>query len=116
MSHTRLIVTTITEKDYTICFQGVKEITLLGQNVNSYCDRSTLTIPAEEKIKTSKGFNTIYRAKKSGLTFADLLEKVAQIDPEIRVRFTSPHPKDFPDEVNVEQVNAMSSEREYIFD
>lgn len=41
----------------------------------------------------------MYKAKKGGLRFADLLDKVSQINPEMRIRFTSPHPKDFPDEV-----------------
>jgi tRNA A37 methylthiotransferase MiaB len=34
-----------------------------------------------------------------GVSFAELLDRVSQIDPEMRIRFTSPHPKDFPDEV-----------------
>jgi tRNA A37 methylthiotransferase MiaB len=34
-----------------------------------------------------------------GARFADLIDEVSLIDPEMRVRFTSPHPKDFPDEV-----------------
>jgi tRNA A37 methylthiotransferase MiaB len=33
------------------------------------------------------------------MRFADLLKDVAAIQPEMRVRFTSPHPKDFPPEV-----------------
>ena len=33
------------------------------------------------------------------MQFAALLDRVASVDPEMRVRFTSPHPKDFPDEV-----------------
>ncbi|CAH1955504.1 unnamed protein product [Acanthoscelides obtectus] len=57
--------------------KGVKEVTLLGQNVNSY------------RLKPKKG----------GLRFADLLNRVAAVNPEMRIRFTSPHPKDFPDEV-----------------
>lgn len=32
-----------------------------------------------------------------GARFADLLDKVAEVAPEVRFRFTSPHPKDFPD-------------------
>eukprot|EP00976_Prorocentrum_cordatum_P050894 1027495-Prorocentrum_minimum.AAC.1 len=31
--------------------------------------------------------------------FAELLWRVAEVDPEMRIRFTSPHPKDFPDEL-----------------
>ncbi len=49
---------------------GYKEITLLGQNVNSYKD----------------GENT----------FAKLMYEASQVNPEIRFRFSSPHPKDFP--------------------
>ena len=33
------------------------------------------------------------------MRFADLLKAVAEIHPEVRIRFTSPHPKDFPEEV-----------------
>ena len=54
---------------------GYKEITLLGQNVNSY-----------------KGNDIIKN-------FADLLEEVCKIEGIERVRFTSPHPKDFTDDV-----------------
>lgn len=49
----------------------------------------------------SAGFNTVYKTRTGGLRFADLLKKVADINPEIRIRFTSPHPKDFPDEVSI---------------
>ena len=54
---------------------GAKDVTLLGQNVNSYKD------------------------PESGAGFAKLLESVAQIDGEFWVRFVSPHPKDFTDDV-----------------
>ncbi|XP_057372378.1 CDK5RAP1-like protein [Daphnia carinata] len=83
--------------------QGIKEITLLGQNVNSYRDTSESNHYAEpEKNRVTvnaDGFKTIYKAKTGGRRFADLLDRVSQVDPEIRIRFTSPHPKDFPDEV-----------------
>jgi len=59
--------------------QGYKEVTLLGQNVDSY------------KMEDESG-NII-------CTFAQLLEKVALIGPDLRVRFTSSHPKDISDEV-----------------
>ncbi|XP_011299631.1 CDK5 regulatory subunit-associated protein 1 [Fopius arisanus] len=80
---------------------GIKEITLLGQNVNSYRDLSQFNSYPSEKSSThlAKGFKTVYKPKLGGLRFSDLLDKVSQVNPEIRIRFTSPHPKDFPDEV-----------------
>ena len=96
--------------------QGVKEVTLLGQNVNSYRDMSKVARPRRsggdggrggeksgdgdvETTRLAAGFSTVYRPKTGGTRFADLLSAVADVDPEMRVRFTSPHPKDFPDEV-----------------
>lgn len=56
--------------------EGYKEITLLGQNVNSYgSDGST------------------------GMTFAELLDAVASIDGDFRLRFMTSHPKDFNEDV-----------------
>lgn len=82
--------------------QGVKEITLLGQNVNSYRDTSETNFVISKNPTNNnlaKGFRTLYKPKPAGLTFAHLLEKVSQVNPNMRIRFTSPHPKDFPDEV-----------------
>jgi tRNA-2-methylthio-N6-dimethylallyladenosine synthase len=59
--------------------QGYREITLLGQNVDSY--------------------NWVDDKETTIVTFADLLEKVALIDPLLRVRFSTSHPKDITDEV-----------------
>jgi tRNA-2-methylthio-N6-dimethylallyladenosine synthase len=58
---------------------GYREVTLLGQNVDSY------------KWQEADGSNKV--------NFAQLLEKVALIDPLLRVRFTTSHPKDITDEV-----------------
>lgn len=80
---------------------GVKEVTLLGQNVNSYRDTSesdAYSLPPSEG-GLSEGFKTIYKNKEGGRRFADLVAAVAAVNPELRVRFTSPHPKDFPDEL-----------------
>ncbi|KNC81170.1 hypothetical protein SARC_06494 [Sphaeroforma arctica JP610] len=44
-------------------------------------------------------FKTIYKTKKGGARFADLLDAVSLVDPDMRIRFTSPHPKDFPEEL-----------------
>ena len=61
--------------------QGYKEITLLGQNVNSYL-RSGDT-----------NFNSNVKS------FADLLRELNKIEGIERIRFVSPHPKDFTDDV-----------------
>uniref|UniRef100_A0A3Q2QVY8 Mitochondrial tRNA methylthiotransferase CDK5RAP1 n=1 Tax=Fundulus heteroclitus TaxID=8078 RepID=A0A3Q2QVY8_FUNHE len=92
-------VSSILEEVRMLSDQGVKEVTLLGQNVNSYRDTSEEQFCGSERTKLSRGFNTIYQTKQGGLRFSDLLERVARVDPDMRIRFTSPHPKDFPDEV-----------------
>lgn len=61
----------IIEEAKTLVAQGHKQITLLGQNVNSYCYQDW--------------------------AFADLLIAIGDIPGIERVRFTSPHPKDFPE-------------------
>ncbi len=66
--------------------QGFKEVTLLGQNVDSYYWTSPLNPLSEGEGKEA-------------ITFARLLEKVALISPELRVRFSTSHPKDITDEV-----------------
>ena len=66
--------------------QGYKEVTLLGQNVDSY----RWNITAKGEIKDSNLPTT---------NFAQLLEMVAQVSPELRIRFSTSHPKDMTDEV-----------------
>lgn len=61
--------------------QGYREVTLLGQNVDSYHHIPIGSTEAE------------------AITFANLLEKVAQLSPLLRVRFSTSHPKDITDEV-----------------
>jgi MiaB/RimO family radical SAM methylthiotransferase len=79
--------------------QGVKDLTLLGQNVNSFRDTSKDGVELSGGVGaelSNPGFNTIYKRKDGGMRFTELLDKVSLIDPEMRIRFTSPHPKDFP--------------------
>ncbi len=66
-------VLNVVEEVRHLTAEGFKQVTLLGQNVNSYF--------AE------------------GQDFADLLEAVSTVPGIERVRFTSPHPKDFPDKL-----------------
>lgn len=76
---------------------------LLGQNVNSYNDVSRLTqegerVPLEPTMDApSPGFRNIARKKVEGVNFTELLNQVSKVDPNMRIRFTSPHPKDFPE-------------------
>ena len=68
---------TILREAHELFENGYKEITLLGQNVDSY------------RWENPKG----------NVSFAQLLEAVAKISPELRVRFSTSHPKDISDEV-----------------
>jgi len=71
--------------------KGFKEITLLGQNVDSY-----LWFGGGPKKDFEKANE---EDKKSAITFAKLLEKVAKVDPQMRIRFSTSHPKDITDDV-----------------
>ena len=64
---------TIVREAQELWENGYKEVTLLGQNVDSY--------------------------QWEGIDFADLLEMVAAVNPELRVRFSTSHPKDISDKV-----------------
>lgn len=81
--------------------EGVKEVTLLGQNVNSYNDAagSESEVESGSNWQLSEGFSSMAKVKKMGLRFSDLLDRLSSEFPEMRFRFTSPHPKDFPDEL-----------------
>lgn len=79
--------------------EGVREVTLLGQNVNSFNDRSAIEASSSQNYHQRTGFKTVYKPKVNGIRFGELLDRIAQDHPEMRIRFTSPHPKDFPQEV-----------------
>lgn len=70
---------------------GYREITLLGQNVDSY-----LWFGGGPKIDFR---NATEEQKASAVTFDKLLEMVALVDPGMRVRFSTSHPKDISDDV-----------------
>lgn len=70
---------TIVEEARQMVAAGYKEVTLLGQNVDSY------------KWKNEAG--------EIDTNFAQLLEKVALVDSNLRIRFSTSHPKDITDEV-----------------
>lgn len=72
-------VTSIIAECNELVENGYKEVTLLGQNVDSYY--------------------YVDEATNETVTFAMLLEKVAFISPSLRVRFSTSHPKDITDEV-----------------
>lgn len=87
-------VQSISDEVARLVDSGVKEITLLGQNVNSYNDTSQASATQHHM---SRGFTSISRSRSEGRRFVDLLDILSQNNPETRLRFTSPHPKDFPD-------------------
>ncbi|MCB0410705.1 MAG: tRNA (N6-isopentenyl adenosine(37)-C2)-methylthiotransferase MiaB, partial [Flavobacteriales bacterium] len=71
--------------------QGYKEVTLLGQNVDSYLWYG------QEGLKKDYE-NLTDEEKANSVNFAQLMEQVALISPQLRVRFSTSHPKDITDE------------------
>jgi len=69
--------------------KGYKEVTLLGQNVDSY------KWSAEENNKARLEKSEVEQI----INFAHLLELVAKVSPELRIRFSTSHPKDITDAV-----------------
>jgi tRNA-2-methylthio-N6-dimethylallyladenosine synthase len=80
---------TIVQEATQLFNQGYREVTLLGQNVDSY------KWSPEENNKARMET----RAVSSIVNFSQLLERVAQINPALRVRFSTSHPKDITDDV-----------------
>ena len=68
---------TIVREACDLFSKGYKEVTLLGQNVDSY----------------------LWKSPEGDVDFADLLASVAAISPDLRVRFSTSHPKDISDKV-----------------
>jgi len=70
-------IDSVIEEVKQLAARGFKEVTLLGQNVNSYKDEDSA----------------------SGGDFADLLAACAQVDSSVRIRFTTSHPQDLSDKL-----------------
>ncbi|MEM9833475.1 MAG: tRNA (N6-isopentenyl adenosine(37)-C2)-methylthiotransferase MiaB [Bacteroidota bacterium] len=71
--------------------RGYREVTLLGQNVDSYKWSSNTKLKGKAQIERAGETDVV--------NFANLLEMVAQVHPNLRVRFSTSHPKDITDEV-----------------
>jgi tRNA-2-methylthio-N6-dimethylallyladenosine synthase len=79
----------IVEEAKDLFNKGFREVTLLGQNVDSYKWSSVENNKARlEKTSTDEVIN-----------FANLLEMVARVNPALRIRFSTSHPKDITDDV-----------------
>ena len=81
----------IVQECHQLVKDGYKEVTLLGQNVDSYLWHGG---------GLKKDFNKLSKEEQEKSTnFAQLLAMVAQVSPELRVRFSTSHPKDMQDDV-----------------
>jgi len=81
---------TIVKEAEELFKKGIREVTLLGQNVDSYKWSHLSNNKKDlEKLNTNSKI----------ISFANLLEMVALVDPNLRIRFSTSHPKDITDEV-----------------
>lgn len=82
---------TILEEVKDLAQKGYKEVTLLGQNVDSYLWYGGGLKKEFESLSEEE--------QKASTNFAQLMDRVAQVDKRVRVRFSTSHPKDMTDEV-----------------
>jgi tRNA A37 methylthiotransferase MiaB len=109
-------VATIEDEVRRLRDEGYREVTLLGQNVNSFHDAGTTggadaapagaastgagaaAASAGGGYETAAGFSNMYKLRGGqGVRFTELLDRLTTLAPGVRFRFTSPHPKDYPD-------------------
>ena len=99
----------IVEEVRRLAVGGTVEVTLLGQNVNSYGRDITAALRTDQEWRQARdrAGSTWTGADRPRIRplFADLLEAVAAVDGIRRVRFTSPHPKD----LRPETIDAMAA-------
>ena len=82
---------TIVEEAKDLFRKGYREITLLGQNVDSY--------KWSKKINNKKKLEKNLELKDDIISFANLLEMIAKINSDLRIRFSTSHPKDITKDV-----------------
>ena len=97
---------TIVREAEEIFSQGYREVTLLGQNVNSYswsgnaeADNFPSFVRRGTPDHSVRGGVVSHISDKTFIDFASLLNLVASINPLLRIRFSTSHPKDLSDEV-----------------
>lgn len=105
-------VDTVVREVQQLSEQRYREVVLLGQNVNVYNDLSGMEEGEEKEdnhhhhhqglsdgFPLTPGFKSMTKIPGGGKNFVHLMDAVSRVDPEMRIRFTSPHPKAFPEEL-----------------